>query len=107
MDAHPGRHAVAGLQCCWGRPAGLVTVANSADTMPGSSKTFNSFNQPSVNSNGLVVLRGRSKGQDGQPAKGIYSRDMSQGGQALTWCSMSRARCPAPTTPRMTARWPR
>jgi hypothetical protein len=89
-----------------GPPPGLVTVANSADTMPGSSKTFNSFNQPSVNSNGLVVLRGRSKGQDGQPAKGIYSRDMSQGGQALPWCSMSRARCPAPTTPRMTARWP-
>lgn len=72
-----------GCSAAGAAPLNWSTVANSADVMPGSSKTFNSFNQPSVNSNGLVVLRGRSKGQDGQPAKGIYSRDMSQGGQAL------------------------
>lgn len=82
----PIRAAVLLLGCsaAGAAPLSWSTVANSADTMPGSSKTFNSFNQPSVNANGLVVLRGRSKGQDGQPAKGIYARDMSQPGQALT-----------------------
>lgn len=82
----PIRAAVLLLGCsaAGAAPLSWSTVANSADTMPGSSKTFNSFNQPSVNANGLVVLRGRSKGQDGQPAKGIYARDMGQPGQALT-----------------------
>lgn len=38
------------------------TIVNNADLMPGTSVMFNSFNQPSVNSNGLVVFRARSKG---------------------------------------------
>jgi hypothetical protein len=67
-----------------------ATVANSASVMPGGDgvRTFNSFNQPSVNGDGLVVIRGRSKGGDassgagqgGQPLRGIYSRKM--GGKA-------------------------
>ncbi|WP_147321322.1 hypothetical protein [Rhodoferax lacus] len=53
------------------------TVANSETLIPnGAGKTFNSFNQPSVNSTGLVALRARSKGGNGQPLRGIYSRQM-------------------------------
>ncbi|MDF2465724.1 MAG: hypothetical protein K0Q43_3959 [Ramlibacter sp.] len=55
------------------------TVANSATVIPGGDgRVFNSFNQPSVNSTGLVVLRARSKGGGtaGEPLHGIYSRQM-------------------------------
>lgn len=57
-----------------------MTVVNSAVVVPeGDGRTFNSFNQPSVNDTGLVVLRGRSKGgqQAGEPLRGIYSRQMA------------------------------
>ena len=57
------------------------TVANTGDTVPGDTldREFNSFNQPSVNVDGLVVFRGRSKGGrgSGQPAHGVYTRDMA------------------------------
>jgi len=56
------------------------TVVNNNDLMPGApfNRTFNSYNQPSVNVNGLVVMRARSIGGGGQPAThGIYTRDMS------------------------------
>jgi hypothetical protein len=55
------------------------TVANTGDTVPGDprNRTYNSFNQPSLNVDGLVVFRGRSKGGQGsgQPAHGVYTRD--------------------------------
>lgn len=53
------------------------TVANSDTDMPGSNpvRKFSSFNQPSVNSMGLVVLRARGKGEQG-PLRGIYTRQM-------------------------------
>jgi len=57
-----------------------MTVVNNNDPMPGAplNRTFNSYNQPSVNFNGLVVMRARSIGGGGQPAThGIYTRDMS------------------------------
>jgi hypothetical protein len=78
-----------------------VTVVNNNDIMPGSGagqgggghgghggeggqgaqegRKFNSYNQPSVNLDGLVVIRARSKGGmgGGQPTHGIYTRDMS------------------------------
>jgi len=77
-----------------------ITVVNNNDIMPGSSggqgggghgghggqggqgeqegRKFNSYNQPSVNLDGLVVIRARSRGgMGGQPAHGIYTRDMS------------------------------
>jgi hypothetical protein len=62
-------------------PAPFVwaTVANSATVIPGGDgRTFNSFNQPSVNSTGLVALRARSKGGQtaGEPLRGIYARQM-------------------------------
>jgi hypothetical protein len=56
-----------------------ATVANSAVVVPGGDgRTFNSFNQPSVNNTGTVVIRGRSKGgqSGGEPLRGIYSRRM-------------------------------
>jgi hypothetical protein len=59
------------------------TVANSATVIPGGGdRLFNSFNQPSVNSAGIVALRGRSKGAQGlgEPLRGIYMRDMGTGG---------------------------
>jgi hypothetical protein len=61
-----------------------ATVVNNTDPMPGApgGRRFNSYNQPSVNVNGLVVLRARSRGGDGSgPAThGIYSRNMAVAG---------------------------
>jgi len=71
-----------------------TTVVNNNDPMPDApnERTFNSYNQPSVNTNGLVVIRARSKGGDGGgsggggedeqggghgPTHGIYTRDMA------------------------------
>lgn len=56
-----------------------TTAVNNNDPMPGdpAGRTFNSYNQPSVNVDGLVVIRARSRGGSGtQPAHGIYTRDM-------------------------------
>jgi len=56
------------------------TVVNNTDTMPGGAAAakFNSYNQPSVNRAGLVVIRARAKGGTGvPPPHGIYVRDMS------------------------------
>lgn len=69
-----------------------LTVANSATAIPGTDgTTFNSFNQPSINADGIVVMRARSKGGDsggdqgvaqvsgqggGEPTRGVYTRDM-------------------------------
>jgi hypothetical protein len=60
-------------------PFAWTTVVNNGDTMPGApTKTFNSYNQPSVNANQLVVFRARSRGgQGGQPAHGVYARNMA------------------------------
>ena len=58
-----------------------TTVVNNADLVPDdpSLRTFNSYNQPSVNNNQLVVFRARSKGgEGGEPAHGVYTRDMQQ-----------------------------
>lgn len=59
------------------------TVANGNDPMPGApgGRPFNSFNQPSVNMDGLVVFRARSRGGPplGPPTHGIYIRDMFEG----------------------------
>lgn len=57
-------------------------VANNGDLVPDTSKPFNSYNQPAINGNGLVVFRARSAGGEGdglvaaQPARGIYLRDL-------------------------------
>lgn len=55
-------------------------VVNSATPVPGDSRRFNSYNQPSVNVDGFVVFRGRSRGgASGEPAHGVFSRDMALG----------------------------
>ncbi|WP_136809870.1 PEP-CTERM sorting domain-containing protein [Desulfosediminicola flagellatus] len=43
-----------------------TTVVNNGDYLPGSAtKTFFSYNQPSINDEGLVVFRARAKGSHG------------------------------------------
>jgi len=51
-------------------------VANNAAPIPGTNRTFNSYNPPSVNDGGLVVFRARSKGP--QPVSGVYTRRMKR-----------------------------
>ena len=48
-----------------------TTVVDSAVSAPGSTKHFNSFSQPSVNSAGVVVFRGRTQGP-AEPVRGVY-----------------------------------
>lgn len=60
-------------------------VVNNGVTVPGDSRTFNSYNQPSVNVNRLLVFRARSKGgQNGEPAHGVFIRNMASPGAILT-----------------------
>ncbi|MGI9225056.1 MAG: hypothetical protein ACR2QX_11300 [Woeseiaceae bacterium] len=61
-------------------PFEWMTVINNNDLIPPlEQRTFNSYNQPSVNANGLVVIRARSRGGPplGPATHGIYTRDMS------------------------------
>lgn len=55
-----------------------TTVFNNGDLVPGSTRLFNSYSPPSVNSEGLVVFRARTRSgqQQGEPITGIFSRDM-------------------------------
>lgn len=57
------------------------TVANVKTMIPGTSRTFNSFNQPSINQHGVVVFKGQSKGSSG-PIVGIFTSDLSGTGAA-------------------------
>jgi hypothetical protein len=57
------------------------TVFNNNDLMPYAlGRTFNSYNPPSVNTKGMVVVRARSRGGPplGPATHGIYMRDMGQ-----------------------------
>ena len=62
------------------------TIANNADLMPGSTLTFSSFNQPSVNSNGMVVFRARSKGSDAG-GESVNSTEISA--RPSTWSTIA------------------
>lgn len=67
------------------------TVVNNGDYMPTSQcnpatqppptdcQNFNSYNQPSINLDQMVVFRARSKGGtgQGQPVHGVYTRNMA------------------------------
>jgi hypothetical protein len=60
-----------------------VTVVNNSFSPPGPAgvgKNFFSFNQPSVNSNGKVVIRARAKapgtGGGGEPHRGVWAVDL-------------------------------
>jgi hypothetical protein len=55
-------------------------VVNNGVTVPGDTRKFNSYNQPSLNVDRLVVFRARSKGgTTGEPAHGVFTRDMALG----------------------------
>lgn len=57
-----------------------VTVVDNANTPPGvTDKNFFSFNQPSVNGNGLLVFRGRAKAPSStsaEPLRGVWAVDL-------------------------------
>lgn len=55
-------------------------VVNNGVLVPGSERTFNSYNQPSVNTSGLIVFRARSQGGKGggEPETGIFTRQLSR-----------------------------
>jgi hypothetical protein len=88
------------------------TVVNNNDVMPPTSKPFNSYNQPSVNQRGLVVIRARSRGGQGdsggqgvggsgteqgnQPVHGIYTRDMSVLGSRIVRILDRKTEVPQP-----------
>lgn len=64
-------------------------VVNNADIAPDTTDSFFSYNQPSINDDGMVVIRARAKapksktqtqksqGGEGGITSGIYTRDMS------------------------------
>lgn len=74
-----------------------TTVANNGDYIPtavcdptaepvsSSCRNYNSYNQPSVNMNRLVVFRARSRGgqSQGEPVHGVYMRDMAASGPII------------------------
>lgn len=78
------------------------TVVNNADTVPTTdpSKTFNSYNQPSISDEGVVVFRARSQGGEGGqgPATGIFTRDMATPGNPIVPVAMRGDVIPAPNT---------
>ncbi|MBP6005230.1 MAG: hypothetical protein KA746_17510 [Pyrinomonadaceae bacterium] len=59
-------------------PLTWQTIVNNSFSMPNSDRTYSSYGQPSVNSNGMVVFRARSTGS-GQRMTGIYSRQFPKG----------------------------
>jgi hypothetical protein len=81
-----------------------TTIVNNGDVMPPSANIlFNSYNQPSINANGLVVFRARSKGAGegggggaGGTASGIYERDMSLGNAPILRVLDRTSLVPAP-----------
>lgn len=81
---------------------GWRTVVNNTVSVPGDAdplqRNFNSYNQPSVNSAGLVVFRARSKGGagSGEPASGIFTRDMSGPANPLNTIASRQSVAPAP-----------
>lgn len=63
-----------------------MTVVNNNDLIPPLYvRHFNSYNQPSVNARGVVVMRARSRGGPplGPATHGIYTRDMSSPGSPI------------------------
>lgn len=76
------------------------TVVNNNDRMPGAAegRTFNSYNQPSVNEKGVVVIRARSRGGPplGPATHGIYSRNMERAGKPIIRILDQTTKVPGP-----------
>jgi len=84
-------HAVVPASMTW------ATVVNNGDIAPGSTKDFNSYNQPSVNSSGLVTFRARTRGGGGgEPLRGVYSRNPLQAGDPIAVVADVTAEVPQP-----------
>ncbi len=60
-------------------PTAWRTVVNNKLNAPDSASMYQGYNQPSVNTRGVVVFKGQTKADSG-PTVGIYTRDMSAGG---------------------------
>jgi hypothetical protein len=76
-----------------------ATVVNNNDLMPPlDMRNFNSYNPPSVNEHGMVVIRARSRGGPplGPPTHGIYVRDMSRPDSAIERILDKTTRVPHP-----------
>lgn len=77
-----------------------TTVVNNNDMIPDALpvRTFNSYNQPSVNADGLVVFRGRSRegGSLGPATHGIYIRDMAVSESGIVKILDRTTQVPAP-----------
>jgi hypothetical protein len=56
-----------------------VVTDNTIDIPGYSGRTLNSYNDPSVNSDGFVVFRARSTGKQGGPIRGVFARNMGEG----------------------------
>ena len=75
------------------------TVIHNDDLMPPlEARNFNSYNQPSVNRRGVVVVRARSRGGPplGPATHGIYLRDMSVPGGPIVRILDRSMRVPQP-----------
>jgi hypothetical protein len=61
-------------------------MASSGSQPSAGTKVFNSYNQPAINKNGVVVFRARSRGGEGggpgqgEPERGIYMRNLAEQG---------------------------
>lgn len=79
-------------------PISWQTVVNNTVTFPDDTRTFNSYNQPSVNDAGLVVFRGRTQGGQpgGEPSTGVLTRDMSGPGNPLNVIATRTTVAPLP-----------
>jgi len=70
-------------------------VVNNLDAVPGTAaKFFNSYNQPSVSTCGVVAFRARSKGPEFM--SGVYRRDMKPGGGTVERVADRTTIVPAP-----------
>lgn len=75
-------------------------MVNNTVAFPGDCRSFSSYNQPSVNNDGLVVFRARTAGGGGigQPGRGIFTRDMSGPGNPLNLITARGLEVPQPNT---------
>lgn len=79
-------------------PLNWSTVVNNTAQFPGDTRNFNSYNQPSVNNDGLVVFRARTQGggNAGSPASGILTRDMATAGNPIVPVAVRGSTVPQP-----------
>lgn len=79
-----------------------TTVVNNDDLAPtGTTETFFSYNQPSINDAGLVAFRARARpptggGGAGEPLTGVFTRDMSVAGSSIHALAVRNGVLPAP-----------